>query len=122
MLLILFSSVRVKLLAHAKLIFLREQPDYFSFCGEPWTLIKWLLVLVVHQMFFEEKTCRILLSGQPHMQQILCSSVRVKLLARAKLIFLREQPDDFFSVDNSESVLLTYCCWEKTVPVRICAT
>ena len=30
------------------------------------------------------------------MLQILCSSVRVKLLARAKLIFLREQPDDFF--------------------------
>ena len=34
------------------------------------------------------------------MLQILCSSVRVKLLARAKLIFLREQPDDFFSVGN----------------------
>ena len=30
------------------------------------------------------------------MRQILCSSVRVKLLARSKLIFLREQPDDFF--------------------------
>ena len=30
------------------------------------------------------------------MLQILCSSVRVKLLARAKVIFLREQPDDFF--------------------------
>ena len=37
-----------------------------------------------------------LLSGQPHILQILCSSVRVKLLARVKLIFLREQPDDFF--------------------------
>ena len=34
------------------------------------------------------------------MLQILCSSVRVKLLARAKLLFLREQPDDFFSVGN----------------------
>ena len=33
--------------------------------------------------------------GQPHMLQILCSSVRVKLLAHAKLIFLREEPDDF---------------------------
>ena len=30
------------------------------------------------------------------MLQILCSSVRVKLLARLELIFLREQPDDFF--------------------------
>ena len=36
------------------------------------------------------------------MLQILCSSVRVKLLARAKLIFLREQPDDFFSVGNPD--------------------
>ena len=34
------------------------------------------------------------------MLQILCSSLRVKLLARAKLIFLGEQPDDFFSVGN----------------------
>ena len=30
--------------------------------------------------FFEEKTRQILLSGKPHMLQILCSSVRVKLL------------------------------------------
>ena len=30
------------------------------------------------------------------MLQILCSSVWVKLLARAELIFLGEQPDDFF--------------------------
>ena len=30
------------------------------------------------------------------MQQILFGTVRVKLLARAKLIFLREQPDDCF--------------------------
>ena len=29
-------------------------------------------------MVFEEKTCQILLSGKPHMLQILCSSVRVK--------------------------------------------
>ena len=36
MLQILFSSVKVKLLARAKLIFLREQPDFFFFCGEPW--------------------------------------------------------------------------------------
>ena len=34
------------------------------------------------------------------MLQIVCSSVRVKLLARAKLIFLREQPHAFFSVGN----------------------
>ena len=34
------------------------------------------------------------------MPRIVCSSVRVKLHARAKLIFLREQPDDFFSVGN----------------------
>ena len=37
MLQILCSSVRVKLLACAKLIFLREQPDDFFFCGEPWS-------------------------------------------------------------------------------------
>ena len=30
------------------------------------------------------------------MLQILCSSVSVKLLVRAKLRFLREQPDDCF--------------------------
>ena len=36
------------------------------------------------------------------MLQMLCSSVRVKLLARAKLIFLREQPDDFFPVGNPD--------------------
>ena len=30
------------------------------------------------------------------MLQILCSSLRVKLLARAKLIFLREQSDYYF--------------------------
>ena len=30
------------------------------------------------------------------MLQILCSSVRVKLLVRAKLRFLREQPDHYF--------------------------
>ena len=33
------------------------------------------------------------------MLQIVYSSVRVRLLARAKLIFLRE-PDDFFSMGN----------------------
>ena len=45
MLQILCSSVRVKLLARAKLIFLREQPDDFFFCGEPWTIPKgWGLV------------------------------------------------------------------------------
>ena len=37
MLQILCSSVRVKLLARAKLIFLRERPDDFLFCGEPCT-------------------------------------------------------------------------------------
>ena len=36
MLPILYSSVRVKLLARAKLIFLREQPDDYFFCGESW--------------------------------------------------------------------------------------
>ena len=36
------------------------------------------------------------------MLQILCSSVSVRLLARAKLIFLKEQPDDFFSVGNPD--------------------
>ena len=35
------------------------------------------------------------------MLQILYSSVRVRL-TRAMLIFLREQPDDFFSVGNPE--------------------
>ena len=40
------------------------------------------------------------------MLQILCSSVKVKLLARAKLIFLREQPDDFFSVGNPENAVI----------------
>ena len=42
-------------------------------------VIFWLLVSVVH---FKKKRAR------------------VKLLARAKLIFLGEQPDDFFSVWN----------------------
>ena len=41
----------------------------------------------------EKKRARYYLVGQPHMLLNLCSSVRVKLLARAKLIFLREQPD-----------------------------
>ena len=42
------------------------------------------------------------------MLQILCSSVRVKLLARAKLRFLREQPDDFFFCgDPDNGVVLT---------------
>ena len=41
------------------------------------------------------------------MLQILCSSVRAKLLARAKLIFLREQPDDFFSVGNPDFLIVT---------------
>ena len=36
MLQILGSSVSVKLLARAKLIFQKEQPDDFFFCGEPW--------------------------------------------------------------------------------------
>ena len=40
MLQVLCSSVRVKLLARAKLIFLREQPDDFFFCGEPWPMQK----------------------------------------------------------------------------------
>ena len=41
--------------------------------------IYWLLVSVVHQMnIFLRKTCQISLSGQPHMLQILCSSVRLK--------------------------------------------
>ena len=68
-------------------------------------VIYWLLVSVVHKMnlFLIKVTCQIILSGQPHMLQILCSSVRVKLLARAKFIFLREQPDDFFSVGNPAS-------------------
>ena len=67
-------------------------------------VIYWLLVSVVHQIniFFKKKTCQILLSGQPHMLQNLCNSVRVKLLTRAKLIYLRKQPDDFFSVGNPE--------------------
>ena len=34
------------------------------------------------------------------MLQILCSSVRAKLHVLAKLIFLGEQRDDFFSVGN----------------------
>ena len=38
------------------------------------------------------------------MLQILCSSVRVKLLPRDKLGFLREQLDDFFSVGNSANL------------------
>ena len=43
------------------------------------------------------------------MLQILCSSVRSsvrgELLARANLIFLREQPDDFFSVGNPGGII-----------------
>ena len=55
-----------------------------------------LCTISIIRNFFEEKTCQILLSGQPHKLQILCSSVSVKLLTRAKLRFLREQPDFFF--------------------------
>ena len=46
------------------------------------------------------------------MLKILCSSVRVRLLTRAKLIFLREQPDDFFFCVEPCMVyllLLLYC-------------
>ena len=44
------------------------------------------------------------------MLQILCSSVRVKLLARAKLIFLGEQPDDFFFCGEPCHVYQAYLC------------
>ena len=45
------------------------------------------------------------------MLQILCSSVRVELPTLAKLIFLKEQPDDFFSVGNPDYIhaILLYC-------------
>ena len=33
-------------------------------------------------VFFKEKTYQILLSGKPHMLQILCSSVRVNIFTR----------------------------------------
>ena len=64
-------------------------------------VICWLLVSAScssDEHFFKKKR-QILLRGQPHLLHILCSGVRVKLLARAKVIFLRE-PDDFFFVGN----------------------
>ena len=50
------------------------------------------------------------------MLEIVSSSVRVKLLARVRLIFLREQPDDFFSVENPE--LYNYIHGNHVVALR----
>ena len=50
----------------------RPYSKFYSLVNSKW-------VPLISDVFYDEKMCQKLLSGQPHMLQIVCSSVRVNL-------------------------------------------